>query len=154
MTSKAYPRLLLPPRQSFYLFGARGSGKTTWVKRAFPRAYRFDLLDEGLFQQLLSDSSLFGSRLRTLKAGQWVWIDEVQRLPSLLNDVHRFIEDARMRFILTGSSARKLRRSGVNLLAGRALTKTMYPFTPQELGADFEHLRWFWLPHEITCDPA
>jgi len=138
MVSEAYPRILLPPRQSFYLFGARGSGKTSWVKRAFPQAYRFDLLNEGLFQELLSDPSLFGSRLRTLKAGQWVWIDEVQRLPSLLNDVHRFIEDARMRFILTGSSARKLRRSGVNLLAGRALTKTMYPFTPQELGADFD----------------
>lgn len=138
MAAREYPRLLVPPRQSFFLFGPRGSGKSAWVRRAFPRAHRFDLLNEGLFQALLSDASLFGSRLRTFKAGEWIWIDEVQRLPSLLNDVHRFIEDARLRFILTGSSARKLRRSGVNLLAGRALTRMMYPLTREELGAEFD----------------
>jgi predicted AAA+ superfamily ATPase len=65
-------------------------------------------------------------------------VDEVQRLPSLLNEVHRFIEDAGLRFVLTGSSARKLRRTGVNLLAGRALTRTMYPLLPAELGRDFD----------------
>lgn len=138
MAIKIYPRLLSPPKQSFFLFGPRGSGKSTWAKRAFPSAYRFDLLDEELYQNLLSDASLFASRLRTFKRRQWVWVDEVQRLPSLLNEVHRFIEDAGLRFILTGSSARKLRRAGVNLLAGRALTRTMYPFLPAELGRDFE----------------
>jgi len=65
-------------------------------------------------------------------------VDEVQRLPNLLNEVHRFIEDRRQRFILTGSSARKVRRTGVNLLAGRALTRTMYPLLPEELGRDFD----------------
>ncbi len=138
MAIKIYPRLLIPPEQSFFLFGPRGSGKSTWAKRAFPSAYRFDLLDEELYQNLLSNPSLFASRLRTFKRRQWVWVDEVQRLPSLLNEVHRFIEDAGLRFILTGSSARKLRRSGVNLLAGRALTRTMYPFLPAELGRDFD----------------
>ena len=138
MSIKIYPRHLTPPEQSFFLFGPRGSGKSTWAKRAFPSAYRFDLLDEELFQQLLADPSLFASRLRTFKPRQWVWVDEVQRLPSLLNEVHRFIEDAGLRFILTGSSARKLRRAGVNLLAGRALTRTMYPFLPAELGRDFD----------------
>jgi predicted AAA+ superfamily ATPase len=73
-----------------------------------------------------------------VKPGQWIWVDEIQRLPNLLNEVHRFIEDRRQRFILTGSSARKLRRTGVNLLAGRALTQTMYPLLPAELGRDFD----------------
>jgi predicted AAA+ superfamily ATPase len=138
MATKLYPRLLTPPEQAFFLFGPRGSGKSTWAKRAFPGAYRFDLLDEELYQELLSDASLFAARLRTFGRRQWVWVDEVQRLPSLLNEVHRFIEDAGLRFILTGSSARKLRRTGVNLLAGRALTRTMYPLLPAELGRDFD----------------
>jgi predicted AAA+ superfamily ATPase len=133
-----YRRLLTPPRQSFFLFGARGTGKTTWAREAFPQAQRFDLLDESLYQTLLADPSLFASRLRAVKPGQWVWIDEIQRLPNLLNEVHRFIEERRHRFILTGSSARKLRRTGVNLLAGRALTRTMYPLLPEELGRDFD----------------
>ena len=101
-------------------------------------AERSDLLDEGLYQALLTDPSLFASRLRAVKPGHWIWVDEVQRLPNLLNEVHRFIEDRRQRFILTGSSARKLRRTGVNLLAGRALTQTMYPLLPEELGRDFD----------------
>lgn len=138
MATKLYPRLLTPPEQSFFLFGPRGSGKSTWARRAFPSAYRFDLLEEGLYQELLSDASLFASRLRTFKRGEWVWVDEVQRLPSLLNEVHRFIEDAGLRFILTGSSARKLRRTGMNLLAGRALTRTMYPLLPAELSREFD----------------
>lgn len=138
MSTKFYTRLLRPPKQSFFLFGPRGSGKSTWARRAFPSAHRFDLLDESLYQTLLSDASHFASRLRTFARDQWIWIDEVQRLPSLLNEVHRFIEDKGLRFILTGSSARKLRKTGVNLLAGRALTQTMYPFLPAELGRDFD----------------
>ncbi|MGH9391697.1 MAG: ATP-binding protein, partial [Vicinamibacteria bacterium] len=138
MATKLYPRLLTPPEQSFFLFGPRGSGKSTWANGAFPGAYRFDLLDEGLYQELLSDASRFAALLRTFEPGGWVWVDEVQRLPSLLNEVHRFIEDAGLRFILTGSSARKLRRTGVNLLAGRALTRRMYPLLPAELGRDFD----------------
>lgn len=133
-----YPRLLKPPAQSFFLFGPRGTGKTTWARHAFPEAERLDLLDEGLYQSLLADPSEFALRVRAVKPERWVWIDEVQRLPNLLNEVHRFIEDRRQRFILTGSSARKLRRSGVNLLAGRALTRTMYPLLPEELGRDFD----------------
>lgn len=133
-----YQRILKPPKQSFFLFGARGTGKTTWARRAFPQVERFDLLDESLYQTLLADPALFASRLRTVKPAQWVWVDEIQRLPNLLNEVHRFIEERRQRFILTGSSARKLRRTGVNLLAGRAVTRTMYPLLPEELGSDFD----------------
>ena len=138
MVSKIYPRRLRPPKQSFFLLGPRGTGKSTWVRTEFPGAMRFDLLDEGLYQSLLADPSLFAGRLRTAGAGTWVWVDEVQRLPSLLNEVQRHIEDRRLKFVLSGSSARKLRRAGTNLLAGRALQKTMFPLLPTELGKDFD----------------
>jgi predicted AAA+ superfamily ATPase len=71
--------------------------------------------------------------------GTWVFVDEIQRMPSLLNEVHRFIEEKQLRFILTGSSARKLKRGGVNLLAGRALGKQLFPFVPEELNNSEEH---------------
>ncbi|MBI4583677.1 MAG: ATP-binding protein [Planctomycetes bacterium] len=138
MASKIYPRLLKAPRSSFFLLGARGAGKSTWAKAAFPSAHRLDLLDEILYQTLLRDPGQFASELRTLAPGSWVIVDEVQRIPSLLNEVHRFIEDHKLRFIMLGSSARKLKTSGTNLLAGRALTKIMFPFTPEELGDDFD----------------
>lgn len=131
-------RVLKLPSGSFFLFGPRGSGKSTWARAALPGALRFDLLDESLYQSLLADPSIFADRLRTAKPGSWVWVDEVQRLPNLLNEVHRFIEERKLRFALTGSSARKLRRSGVNLLGGRAVTRTMFPFLPEELGSDFD----------------
>ncbi len=138
MVFKLYPRRLTPPKQSFFLLGPRGTGKSTWVKASFPDALRFDLLDEGLFQSLLGDAGLFAGRLQTVRSGSWVWVDEVQRLPSLLNEVQRHIEDRRLKFVLSGSSARKLRRAGTNLLAGRALQKSMFPLLPSELGGDFD----------------
>jgi predicted AAA+ superfamily ATPase len=94
-------------------------------------------LDESRYQTYLADVSMFYNELRGLKKGSWVVVDEVQRLPGLLNDVHRLIEDRKLKFALTGSSARKLKMSGVNLLAGRALRKEFYPFLPSELGPDF-----------------
>jgi predicted AAA+ superfamily ATPase len=134
----AYSRLLQLPRRSFFLFGMRGVGKSTWAKQALPDATRVDLLDEGLYQSYLRDSSLFGRELARVPAGHWVIVDEVQRLPALLNDVHRFMEDRRLRFALLGSSARKLKQAGTNLLAGRALARAMLPLLPRELGADFD----------------
>jgi predicted AAA+ superfamily ATPase len=136
--NRFYPRLLKPPRQSFFLFGMRGAGKSTWARDAFPDAHRFDLLDEGLFQSYLRDPRLFGRELLRIPAGQTVVVDEIQRLPALLNEVHRFIESRRLRFVLLGSSARKLKQAGTNLLAGRALRRVMFPLLPQELGADFD----------------
>ncbi|HXP60287.1 MAG TPA: DUF4143 domain-containing protein [Dongiaceae bacterium] len=135
---KSYLRLLQPPAQSFFLFGMRGVGKSTWSRQAFPDAPRFDLLDEGLFQSYLRDPRLFGRELLRAPAGQTVVVDEVQRLPSLLNEVHRFIESHSLRFVLLGSSARKLKQAGTNLLAGRALRRVMFPLLPQELGPDFD----------------
>ena len=138
MDSSLLPRLVRPPQGSFFLFGIRGVGKSTWARQQFGSAHRFDLLDEGLYQSLLADPSLFAGELRTLDADSWVVVDEVQRLPNLLNEVHRFIEEQGLRFALLGSSSRKLKTAGTNLLAGRALRKTMYPLMPGELGAAVE----------------
>ena len=116
----------------------RGVGKSTWARAAFPDAVYVDLLDERLYQDLLGDPSLFEQSLGHLETDGWVVVDEVQRLPSLLNDVHRIIETRRLRFALLGSSARKLKAAGVNLLAGRAIRKTMFPLTAAELGPVFD----------------
>ncbi len=113
-------------------------GKSTWVREQLPHAHRFDLLDERLYQDLLADPEPFAGELRRLDPGSWVVVDEIQRLPGLLNEVHRFIEERDLRFALLGSSARKLRAAGVNLLGGRALWREMYPLTPEELGAAFD----------------
>jgi len=91
-----------------------------------------------LYQSYLRDARLFGRELLRIPADQTVVVDEVQRLPSLLNEVHRFIESHGLRFVLLGSSARKLKQAGTNLLAGRALRRVMFPLLPQELGADFD----------------
>jgi predicted AAA+ superfamily ATPase len=133
-----YPRLLTPPKQSFFLFGPRGTGKSTWVRQTFPGIPRIDLLDEALYQSYLADPAVFAQELRPLRPGSTVCVDEVQRLPFLLNEAHRFIEERRLRFILCGSSARKLKQAGTNLLAGRALQRFLHPFMPAELGGDFD----------------
>ena len=138
MLAEYVERCIRPPQQSFFLFGPRGTGKTMWVNREFPDIYTVSLLDEGLYQSYLADISRFAGELRALEPGSWVFVDEIQRLPSLLNEVHRFIEERGHRFVLTGSSARKLRRGGVNLLGGRALVRFMHPFLPLELGQAFD----------------
>jgi predicted AAA+ superfamily ATPase len=137
VSGRRVERILRPPKSSFFLFGPRGTGKSTWLKGHFPSAYFVDLLDEGRYQSYLANPSSFGDELRARPRGSWVAVDEVQRLPSLLNEAHRMIEERRLRFAMTGSSARKLRRGGVNLLGGRARQITMYPFVPEELGDDF-----------------
>ena len=133
-----YDRLLQVPADSFFLWGCRGTGKSTWLRSRFGDALWFDLLDEGLYQRFLVDPSLFARQLRAAPADSWVVVDEVQRLPNLLNEVHRAMEERGLRFVLCGSSARKLKRAGVNLLGGRALLKRMHPFLPEELGDDFD----------------
>ncbi|MCP4153722.1 MAG: ATP-binding protein [bacterium] len=137
MMTKYLKRVLPVPKQSFFLFGPRGTGKTTWVNHEFKNAHRFNLLDESLYQSYLADVSQFANQLRALEPGSQVFVDEIQRLPNLLNEVHRFMEEQNLHFILSGSSARKLKKSGINLLAGRALYKKMHPFLPAELGDEF-----------------
>jgi predicted AAA+ superfamily ATPase len=134
----SYPRILAPPKGSFFLFGPRGSGKSTWLRAAFPKAHRVDLLDEALYQSYLADISGFAAELRALPPASLVLVDEIQRLPLLLNEVHRHIEERRLRFALCGSSARKLKTAGTNLLAGRAVRRHLHPFLPEELGKDFD----------------
>ncbi|MYJ82444.1 MAG: ATP-binding protein [Acidimicrobiaceae bacterium] len=133
----AYIRLARVPEQSFFLLGMRGVGKSTWARQALPGALRLDRLDEALYPDLLADPSLFRQLLSGAGPGDWVVVDEVQRIPSLLNEAHRLIEERGVRFALLGSSARKLKTAGTNLLAGRALRKAMHPLTAAELGDDF-----------------
>jgi len=131
-------RKLKAPEQSFFLLGPRGSGKSTWLRSMFPGAHVVDLLSEETYQRLLSNPGQFAGELRAIPSGRWVVVDEVQRLPDLLYEVHRFMEEKRLNFVLCGSSARKLKRAGVNLLAGRALRRSMHPFVPEELGGQFD----------------
>ena len=131
-------RILKVPEQSFFLLGPRGTGKTTWLRATFSDAHVIDLLSEETYQRLLANPGQFADELRAVPNGSWVIVDGVQRLPGLLNEVHRFIEERRLHFVLCGSSARKLKRDGVNLLAGRALRRSMHPFVPEELGEQFD----------------
>jgi len=152
-----YSRFITPPKaKSFFLFGPRGTGKTTWVKSAFPKAVYIDLLEAELFNDLTANPQRL-SNFIPLDFKGWVIIDEVQRIPELLHEVHRLIETKKYRFILTGSSPRRLKRKGPNLLAGRALTLSMHPLSVAELGGDFqlEHsLRYGQLPSVYTeADP-
>ena len=125
------------PRQSFFLVGPRGVGKSTYLRINFPDAHVIDLLAEGVYQRLLANPGLLAAELRAVPDDRWVVLDEMQRLPALLNEVHRFIEEKGLRFVLCGSSARRLKRAGVNLLAGRALYRAMHPFLPEELAEHF-----------------
>jgi len=130
---------------SYFLFGPRGTGKSTWLKSAFPDALYVDLLIPEQFQRFAAQPS----RLRDLIAAspdkKTIIIDEIQKLPELLPLVHLLIEEDKTRqFILTGSSARKLRRQGVDLLGGRAEMKTFHPFMAAEMG------KWFSLEKALA----
>jgi len=131
----------LPKKKSFFLFGPRQVGKSSILKNHFSPSstYFFDLLDSDLYFQLLARPSLLNEELDKLgKKFTHIVIDEIQRVPDLLNEVHRNIEEKRNRFfILSGSSARKLKRSGANMLGGRALTYELFPFTHTELKEKF-----------------
>ena len=127
-----------PPSGHFFLFGPRGTGKSTWLRAAFPGAVRVDLLAPAQQRQYAARPE----RLRDLAAAPGagdIVIDEVQRVPELLTVVHQLMEEPRSpRFVLTGSSARKLKRTGVDLLAGRAVVRSMHPFLAAELGERFD----------------
>lgn len=133
-----YNRLLQKPDQSALLFGPRGTGKSTWIERHFPDAITYDLLRSSEFLRLSKNPSLIADELNHLAARSWVVIDEIQKVPALLDEVHRLIEKKRLRFILSGSSARKLKRGGANLLAGRAVTISLFPLVSAEMNFDFE----------------
>ena len=152
-----YSRFLVAPKASFFLFGPRGTGKSSWVKAALPEAVMIDLLRADVHNSLSSAPERLEGMISPKHKG-WVVIDEVQKIPTLLDEVHRLIETKKWRFALTGSSARKLRRGGANLLAGRARTHYLYPLTAGELGTDFDlrhALQFGGLPSAwVEDDPA
>lgn len=147
-----FPRLCSPILStSFFLFGARATGKSTFLKRHLDqsRVLWIDLLDPELEERFLQKPRQFYEQVMANLDVEWVVVDEVQKCPSLLNYVHKLIEETGVKFALTGSSARKLRRGAANLLAGRALLNEMYPLTAVELGDDFQLLdvlHWGSLP--------
>ncbi|MEE9557574.1 MAG: AAA family ATPase [Candidatus Adiutricales bacterium] len=143
------PRLLPTPGRSFFLFGPRGTGKSTWLREVLPDAFRLDLLDASLFLELSRDPHLLEAMIGIRPANSWVVLDEIQKIPALLDEVHRLMELRRWRFALCGSSARKLRRGGANLLAGRALTISMESFSAAEVAETFDldfALNWGMMP--------
>ena len=133
------PRIFTPHRGHFFLLGPRGTGKTLWSMRQYPDALRIDLLDPETLR-------LFSARperlIETVEANpqkKQIVIDEIQKLPALLEVVHLLIErKTGQQFVLTGSSARKLRRQGVNLLGGRARQTYLHPYMAVELGKRFK----------------
>ena len=132
------PRFLTVPRGSFFLFGPRGTGKTTWLREVFPDALEVDLLRPEEFRRFAARPERLRAIVRAAPARRDVVVDEIQRVPELLNVVHELMTmRSGHRFVLTGSSARTLRRGGVNLLAGRAIVRTMHPFMAGELGSAF-----------------
>lgn len=122
---------------SFFLFGPRGTGKTTWIKEQFPKALYIDMLGDETFTDLLAKPGRL-EHMIPKNFRDWVVVDEIQKVPALLDEVHRLIETRRIKFVLTGSSARKLKTYGANLLAGRAYTCYMHPFTRAEIGEGFD----------------
>jgi predicted AAA+ superfamily ATPase len=152
-------RYLKPPTQSFFLFGPRGTGKSTFVHKLFSNALTVDLLDPERVRLFSAAPERLKEFVKAHPGSSAVIIDEIQRVPELLTVVHSLIEEDKSRtFILTGSSARKLKRAGVDLLGGRALLRAMHPFMAAELGQRFnfdEALHQGLLPLVVASgDPA
>jgi predicted AAA+ superfamily ATPase len=125
--------------KSHFLFGPRQTGKTFLIHQVLPDVRVYDLLDSSVYLTLSQRPSRLAEEV--LPQDKVIAIDEIQRIPELLNEVHRVIEQRKIRFLLTGSSARKLRRGGVNLLGGRARTRFLHPLTCRELGSHFNLAR-------------
>jgi predicted AAA+ superfamily ATPase len=152
--------LSFPESGSFFLFGPRQTGKTTLVRSRYPEAWYVNLLFEETFFRYSSEPGLFQRQAAEQISRQkieTIIIDEVQRLPGLLNDVQALIDaHPSVRFVLTGSSARKLKRKGVNLLGGRAVERQLFPYVRQEMGDGFSLdvvLRFGSLPSVFGKDP-
>ncbi len=166
MTSPYIPRLLdlnnLLNERSLFLFGPRQTGKSTFVRTQLGKtiAKTYNLLDRGLFLRLSHDQTLIRQEVVQQNLSNCViCIDEIQKLPELLDEVQLLMEERNIRFLLTGSSARKLRRQGTNLLGGRARDRSFHPLVYSEIGADkFDLLRALnhgLLPfHYLSNDPT
>lgn len=158
-------RSLNPSKKlSFFVFGARGTGKSTWLQQHFLEKDHLwiDLTDPAVERRyarrpeiLLEEWVALCKQKDIDKGNIWIIVDEVQKIPSILDVVHKGIQRNKIRFALTGSSARKLKRGAANLLAGRALTYHMHPLTVEELGSRFQledYLHWGGLPMLQSID--
>ncbi len=137
-----FHRLIQPPQRSFFLLGPRGSGKSTWLKKEFgDSAFFVDLLDLKTQTKLIKKPESLAYELQTIvekKKPKWVVIDEIQKIPQLLDTVQSFIDKKQFCFALSGSSARKLKRGGANLLGGRAFERFLFPLISSELKDRFD----------------
>ena len=113
--------------ESVFLFGARQTGKTTLLLKLFPNSHFYDLLESDTYERLRRNPALLRQELAAAGKDELVIIDEIQLIPELLNEVHWLIVRQGIHFILSGSSARKLKRKGVNTLGGRAVRNVLYP---------------------------
>jgi predicted AAA+ superfamily ATPase len=151
-----FARTIERPRGSFFLFGPRGTGKSTWVRGQLRDAYVVNLLPADTMLRYERDPAAFRAEILARPASQWIVVDEIQRVPRLLDEIHFLMEEkGYKRFVLTGSSARKLKRGAANLLAGRAVVRTLFPLTSRE--TDFaiptaQRLRYGSLPMSVTAD--
>ncbi len=167
-------REIMPPDRSFFLFGPRQTGKSTWLASLARgesgdrgKSWTINLLHNDTFYRYLRDPAQFRreAEARIRDGVEWIILDEVQRIPALLSEVHDLLESSTVRFILSGSSARKLKRGsglsgsalsgGADLLGGRALLRYLHPFTAKELSErfDLEHaLQWGTLPPLLGLD--
>lgn len=153
-------RLINPLKSdSFFLLGARGTGKSTYVNEQFLKdtsAFEIDLLDSDQEEKYSRDPKLLEKEWNAFaEKPEWIFIDEVQKVPKLLDHVHRLIEKKKQKFILSGSSSRKLKRDGANLLAGRAFINHLFPMIFAELGQKTnlqEILEWGSLPKTVFSE--
>jgi predicted AAA+ superfamily ATPase len=144
----------LPPKRSAFLWGPRKTGKTFWLRQTYPRHVRLDLLQTDVFGEYAARPALLRERYQEHRG--MIVIDEIQMVPELLNEIHWLIENRGLSFLMTGSSARKLRRKHANLLGGRAWRYTMRPLTLLETeGFDLEAMMVSGLlpPHFLSPDP-
>lgn len=150
-----YTRQLNAPRSAFFLFGPRGTGKSTWLRTTFADPLTINLLPASTSLRYLRDPALFRAEVMAQPRERWIAVDQVQRVPALLDEVHWLMEEAGYRrFVLTGSSGRKLKRGAANLLAGRAVVKHMFPLTTGELSGTVpipQRLRYGSLPLSVTA---
>jgi uncharacterized protein len=135
-----FTRIFPPQKASFFLFGPRGTGKSFWLDMNYARATRFDFLKNDVLIRYLGEPHRFRREVEGLPKGAWVVLDEVQKVPALLDEVQAVMHQRgdEIRFCLTGSSARKLKAGHANLLAGRALQKSFFPLVTKELGPSFD----------------
>ncbi len=150
--------LKISDKKSFFLFGARGTGKSTYLKQLDflkDKTLWIDLLEPESEEKYSLRPQVLYEELSALKNVNWIVIDEIQKIPKLLDVVHKLIEEKKLKFALTGSSSRKLKRVGANLLAGRAIRYLMYPITFTEITKKFklnEHLNWGSLPEVLNSE--